>query len=140
MLPGSLRSASPPKSSQKVAGSGLTYLGDLDTTDGDIDHVLAVGVPRAAPNAEGTVHILFVATDGTVLSGQTHVITASSIPGGLANDENFGSGLAALGNDQTHCVYALSHIAGLGWDQQTAAVGLPEFPQDTPDDASRPDA
>jgi hypothetical protein len=40
-----------------------------------------------------------------------------------------------MGDDQTHSVFEISTAAECGWDQRTAPMGLPEFPQDAPDDA-----
>ena len=77
-------------------GRSVASLGDLDG-DGVTD--LAVGAYRddTGGSGRGALHVLFMNANGTVRTSQK---IASSIGGGptLANDDRFGSGVAAIGD------------------------------------------
>jgi FlgD Ig-like domain len=98
-------------------GSAVTWLGDLDGAGPSVA-ALAVGAgSRDGLGLDrGATYILFLTAAGTVSSYQELSSTSGNFDGALDDGDEFGSGLAALGDLDGSGVGAMAMACGVGYD------------------------
>ncbi len=81
-------------------GVAVTDLGDFDTTDGVVDHVIAVGAPFSAEGGieRGSVWLLWLNPDASVASVAKISDTSGGFVGPIGDFDGFGRAVAALGD------------------------------------------